>query len=77
MAGKALGTELAHWLLEPNRHGERVTSQCESADVCVSVSLCVCVRIAWFRKGENGSVIEKVVEVKETEKEEEKVMGLV
>lgn len=37
LAGKILRRELAHWLLELYRHGERVTSQPESTDVCVYV----------------------------------------
>lgn len=82
MAGKVLRRELAHWLLELNRHGERVTSQPESADVCVCVcmserergsedSVCNVVQ----GRGENGNVIEKVEEVKGIQREEEKVSG--
>lgn len=37
LAGQVLRRERAHWLPELTRHGERVTSQPESTDVCVCV----------------------------------------
>lgn len=68
LAGGVLRGESAHWLLEPNRHGERVTSQHGCVCVCVRKSEggseeCVC-----FTECENGNVIEKVQEVKEKQK---------
>lgn len=41
LAGEILRMELAHWLLGLYRHGERVTSQPETTDVCIYV----CVRV--------------------------------
>lgn len=50
MSDKVLRREPAQWLLNLHRHGERVTSQDESTDVCVFVcvsergrgEVCVC-----------------------------------
>ena len=76
LAGGVLRGEPAHWLLEPNRHGERVTSQHGCVCVCVCVCVCekerggqrgVCVCVC-FTECENGNVIEKVQEVKEKTK---------
>lgn len=78
MSDKVLRREPAQWLLNLHRHGERVTSQHESTDVCV----CMCERegqrrvCVLFRQGENGNVIEKVEEVKEIQRNEGKVSGL-